>query len=79
MAEQRCGTCRWHDVAHLGDVEVAADAQGECRRFPPHVDVAARWSRMQQGQDVDDLPGIWPETSVQDWCGEWQAKEPPAL
>lgn len=62
-----CGTCRFWKP-HAGSKE--SQGWGQCKRAPPAL------------PEVKDeklvLAGIWPSTDERDWCGEWQAAEPPA-
>ena len=87
MTERRCGTCRWHDQEgyaryHGPDAEGLGNS-GFCRRFPPMPDFIRRWHIWQKTEQSNEpmenlVFGIWPETDFDDWCGEWQAREPPA-
>lgn len=38
---------------------------GECQRFPPQLVTADQ--------------SLWPVTEADDWCGEWEAEEPPKV
>ena len=86
MPERRCETCRWHDIEgfarHHGEDDPGG--LGFCRRFPPLPDFIRRWAIWQKTEQANEpmenlVFGIWPETSDEDWCGEWQAREPPTL
>jgi hypothetical protein len=54
---------------------------GLCRRSPPLPDFIRRWHMWQQAEQSDTAAdelvfAIWPETSPDDWCGEWQPQRP---
>jgi hypothetical protein len=84
MTERRCGTCRWHDVEgfyrHYKENAEGMGDMGFCRRAPPLPDFIVRWSVLQRGGNPSEefVWAVWPETSEEDWCGEWQAEEPSA-
>jgi hypothetical protein len=86
MTERRCGTCRWHGIEgfdryHGENAEGLGD-MGFCLRFPPMPEFIRHWHMWQKAEQSHDIPdeivfAVWPETSVEDWCGEWQTQEPP--
>lgn len=58
--DERCKTCRYHAPMMKGN--------GECRRYPPTVQEA-------QATTIAPRPPVyWPEVSLNDWCGEYQAR-----
>ena len=55
---ETCSLCRyWKQIA-------GEDSLGECRRFPP---------MLATDGCVRDGNGIWPDTSADDWCGEYRS------
>lgn len=62
MAEQTCGTCRFH-------VRDARAVVGACHGAPPSV---FRYFGLRGL--VERV--LWPMTTVDDWCGAWQARAP---
>jgi len=62
-----CKTCRFYDVAGLGD---AAESTGYCKRNAP-----TPWGF----HDDDGMAGIynpaWPVMADMDWCGEWEEED----
>lgn len=69
--KERCETCRFWDQEEVED-----KFYGVCRRGHP---VIARGSVVQDspGDPVDAFDAFWPHTRKFDWCGEWEAKQPP--
>lgn len=59
-----CPGCRFWD---------AFDARsGECRR---HAPTAVQFAQTQDANERGgDSGAVWPVTSDDDWCGEWEAK-----
>lgn len=74
---ERCETCRF-----WADPSPQDDSSSECRRMPPPPNFAYLATYASYADDEDDACertgirnfGVWPRTSVTDWCGEWQAK-----
>ena len=69
---ESCGTCRFagtHTVAEHRNDQVIV----RCRRFPP-VDRGNPGERHALGKRLAD--SHWPHTLWDDWCGEWEARDP---
>ena len=66
MAEQYCGNCRFWKAFTSG-------TEGYCRRYAPRPTLKP--NRDEDGVAVEQ-PAWWPDTSIDDWCGEWQASPP---
>jgi hypothetical protein len=85
MAELMCGTCRWHDMQGFaqfyGQTLAEHREMGFCRRHPPWPDFTRLLdpSLREEPRYKVMVFAFWPETQAHDWCGEWQAKEPPAM
>ena len=75
---QRCENCRWHDVDGLYKMyRENADGMGNlgfCRRRPP---IPGQWRIPTDDPYVARVDYFmfadWPETSEDDFCGEWEA------
>lgn len=67
---ERCETCRFaFDMAEKTDPQPDDSKALICRRFPPQV----------FGRNSPTVPPgyLQPEVDVDDWCGEWEAADPP--
>jgi hypothetical protein len=61
--DKRCGTCKWWQRVGNANRSSGSIQPGWCRRNTPILDPDSGW-------------GAWPETTIADWCGEYQPKEP---
>jgi hypothetical protein len=71
-----CGSCRFHDVAGLYDMyRTGADGMGNlgfCRRYPPRPRQPPLAAEREKWTRTDYMVfGEYPETSEDEWCGEW--------
>lgn len=55
-SDQACATCRYR-------------TKGECRRYPPQMTM---WATDNQHPLTYVAAPTWPQTSRDDWCGEWK-------
>lgn len=68
---ESCGTCRFaatHTCAEGRQDQVVV----ACRRFPPTL------MERRRGWSLRDKPPAseFPHTTWDDWCGEWEARDP---
>lgn len=72
-AHNRCEDCFWWDKKEPQHI------YGDCRRQPPQFNLTVNVRRDQytDGRDtitISRFPNAqWPNTSKDDWCGEWGA------
>jgi len=77
---QHCETCKWHDVHAFYEMYgERADGMGDmgiCRRNPP-IPGVWRLARLKEDQAREDefIFAEWPETSEEDFCGEWKGAD----
>jgi hypothetical protein len=67
MSNERCGNCKFYDIANeeRGDM---GGACSDCRRYPPQVFVGL--SNPYQLHDPCEY--YCPTVSATGWCGEWK-------
>jgi len=78
MVEGTCATCRFFMKAEQQHI------YGDCHRHPPQFTFQANLyepngygSSTRHRITIDrDRGGVWPNVSQDEWCGEYQAKEP---
>ena len=61
--EKRCATCKFFHAYEKRSMGY----DGNCRRYPPKVTHDDR---------MECFDGIFPPVLDEEWCGEWQKKEP---
>jgi hypothetical protein len=75
----RCDQCRFWERC-----DKPRHFIGKCRKHPPQLNVSLLQSlqdflcRELGETEISDLPVVWlfPATIANDWCGEFQPKEP---
>ncbi len=81
MSDANCETCQWwqqldpngEGAATDGGYTVSDFGTGLCRRMPP-------WLKLRPDPATDSADAaaaaIWPVTWDEDWCGEYQPRDP---
>lgn len=69
---EQCGTCRFAGT-HTHAAARADQVMVRCRRFPPYRRGGTTEPAQLQAGNRDT---IWAITTWDDWCGEWQARDP---
>lgn len=64
MTDIRCATCRFWDPYY--------DVSGNCQRYAPKPTLVR--SRLEVNNS-DLTEALWPITSADDYCGEWEASK----
>lgn len=67
---ESCNTCLFAITHTCGDD--AARVRVKCARFPP----TRRGALLDVGLTVEqrEIDTMWPYTTVDDWCGEWEKR-----
>ncbi len=61
-SSKTCLSCRFFERL------TETSEQGECRRRAP-APVSA------EGADMRMVDALWPQVLIEEWCGEWEAKD----
>jgi hypothetical protein len=74
VSDPQCGTCRFWEP----DV-----VDGECRRRAPLLTVGLLPSFVARTPHDEisyarEGEAVWPRTLKEDWCGEWECRQPEA-
>jgi hypothetical protein len=65
LPKERCETCRYY---RLSPEEYGADGMGICCAHPPQP-------IKFDDEGIGEVTWQWPAVLVEDWCGEYRAKE----
>lgn len=74
--DERCDSCKfWKHLDEFGQDNHPDDKPGQCRRYPPRLDLseADSWQEDKYGYSYLDYR-FWnhPVTEAADWCGEFK-------
>ncbi len=76
--DEKCATCRfWLAVRQVYDGN--AEVFGVCRRYPPGGLSTYVLQMLALGRAAELTPvseAHWPNTSEEDWCGEYSPRSP---